>query len=191
MKDDVIKKIYCFVDESGQDTLGKRFLVAVVIVEDDKNEIEKELIEIEFKSGKHKTKWHKAKYSQRQAYISGIKNISAFQNSFYFSIYEDTVQFASLVSLTTAKAILDRAPDNYSASVIVDGLGRNLEKEFAVCLRKLKIKTNKVKGARDESSSLIRLADALAGLIRDASEKQQWAKGQVEQLRRKKYVQEI
>lgn len=120
-----------------------------------------------------------------------MKNIPALRKCFYYSQYKNTILFADLVALTTAKAILDKSSDNYSASVIVDGLGKNMEKRFAVSLRRLRVNTEKVKGARDESSPLIRLADAMAGLLRDGIERQKWARETVEDLTKRGFIHEI
>ena len=188
---DKTEKIYCYVDETGQDTLGKMFLVAVVLIAKEKAKIEKQLLFIEHESKKGTTKWHKAKHIQREKYIKSIGEIKELRGGFYYSIYKNTTLFADLLALTTAKAILDKAPNNYSASIIVDGLNRNLEKSFAVSLRKLKIKTNKVKGARDESSAFIRLADSMAGLLRDDSENRSWAKEIVSRFEKRGFVHEI
>ena len=185
------EKIYCYVDETGQDTLGQWFLVAVVIVTDDKTKIEEQLLSIEHESKKGTTKWHKAKHVQREKYIEGIGKIKDLRGGFYYSTYKNTILFADLLALTTAKAILDKASSNYSASIVIDGLDRNMEKWFAVSLRKLKIKTSKVKGARDESSAFIRLADSMAGLLRDASEKKSWAKEKINHFEKKGFVSEI
>ncbi len=171
--------------------MGKWFLVAVVILVNEKLKIEKQLEELEYASKKHKTKWRKAKHFQREAYITGLNKIPFLKNSFYYSVYENTILFADLVAMTTAKAILDKTTGEYTASITVDGLSRNLEKRFATTIRKLKIKTVKVKGARDESSPLIRLADALAGLFRDASEGEQWARIAVSQFDKKGFSNEI
>lgn len=185
------QKLYCYVDETGQDTKGKWFLVAVVVLADEKKAIEDNLLKFEHLSGKHKTKWHKAKHKQREAYIDKIKKESKLKNCLYYSVYENTTLYADLVALTTAKAILDKAKDNYSASIVVDGLRRNLERGFAVSLRKLKIKTEKVKGARDESSPLVRLADALAGLTRDAYEGREWAKGCLNKFVKEGFIHDV
>ncbi|MCX6810080.1 MAG: DUF3800 domain-containing protein [Candidatus Berkelbacteria bacterium] len=191
MKTTKTEKLYCYVDETGQDTMGRWFLVVVVIVAEEKDKIEEKLLAIERQSGKYKTKWHKSKFPSRQKYIDGIKKIKELNNSFYYSTYQNTTLFTDLLALTTAKAVLNRAGDNYSTSITVDGLTRNLEMQFAALLRKLKIKTGKVKGARDESSSLVRLADAMAGLLRDACENQSWAKKSVDQLNNRKFFHEI
>ena len=53
-------KLYCFVDESGQDTKGELFLVAVIL--HDTNDLlllEDKLELIEKNTGKNKLKWKK------------------------------------------------------------------------------------------------------------------------------------
>ena len=41
------KKLYCYVDETGQDTKGRFFLVAIVITGEEREELIKELEKIE------------------------------------------------------------------------------------------------------------------------------------------------
>ena len=53
--------------------------------------------------------------------------------------------------------------------IYVDGLTKSKRHVYGSELRKLGIPTRKVQGVtRDESSALIRLADATAGFVRDA-----------------------
>ena len=53
-------------------------------------------------------------------------------------------------------------------SVTIDGLKRAEEARVGRQLRELGIRSRKIRGARDASEPLIRLADRIAGLIRDA-----------------------
>ena len=99
--------------------------------------------------------------------------------------------YYDLITLTTAKAIYDKASENYQASIIIDGLQKNLEKKIAVSLRRLNIRVAKIKGARDESSSFIRLADAICGLARDTYEGNKWAKEKLKKLIKEDIVEEI
>lgn len=75
----------------------------------------------------------------------------------------------------TAQAILQRAKQPYRATVIVDGLGETGVDRFARGLRSLHVAVHKVRSIKDESSALIRLADALAGFVRDYLEGQFYA----------------
>lgn len=72
--------------------------------------------------------------------------------------------------LSTAKAILDQAQQPYQATVYVDGLTTADRERFTAGLRKLHVKTQMARGMRDESDEFIRLADAIAGFIRDGIE---------------------
>jgi len=72
--------------------------------------------------------------------------------------------------LSTAKALYAQGAELPQATVIVDGLSRPERPRFAAGLRKLRIHVHKVRGARDQSDELIRLADAIAGDVRDSLE---------------------
>ena len=55
-----IQKLYCYIDETGQDTLGELFIVAIVVTDERQRELEKSLEAIEASTGK-KTKWMKTR----------------------------------------------------------------------------------------------------------------------------------
>lgn len=63
---------------------------------------------------------------------------------------------------------------------------------FAVGLRKLKVKIRKVRGVRrDENNILIRLADAVAGFVRDVLEGDEKMEKLYKKAIRKKIMQKI
>ena len=66
------QKLYCYVDESGQDTEGRFFLVAVVISGDGRDELQQRLEEIEHRTRKGRAKWHRSGFSRRLDYIRSI-----------------------------------------------------------------------------------------------------------------------
>jgi len=72
--------------------------------------------------------------------------------------------------LSTAKALHARVMYRPTATVFVDGLVYAERRRFAAGLRKLNVIVHKVQGRRDESDEFIRLADAMAGFVRDALE---------------------
>ena len=63
------QKLYCYVDETGQDTLGQFFIVAVVITEDVREQLIARLEHIEQVSRKGKAKWTASRPAQRLAYM--------------------------------------------------------------------------------------------------------------------------
>src|SRR3990167_5466066 len=188
MSQSKVQKLYCYVDESGQDTKGDWFLVAVIMLGVNIDKIKLKLEKIERQSGKFTTKWHRSKHLQRTRYFDAIINLKELKYSLYYSIYKNTILFADLIALTTVKAINSQNLQNCLVQIVIDGLRKNQEKQFSASIRKLGIKTAKVKGARDESDPIIRLADALAGLLRDYYEKKTWTNKYVKQLIKNKYV---
>src|SRR4030043_82850 len=168
-----MQKIYCYADETGQDTKGKFFLVSVIVTEKDRDDLRNKLRKAEQVSGKKNRKWSKATRAQRKKYMEFIINDRDFINKLFYARYFDTKEYIDLTILATAKAILNKTNNNYEAIVFVDGLKKTERHCFAAGLRKLKVKIKKVRGLRDQSDEFIRLADALAGFIRDAIEKDQ------------------
>lgn len=169
------QKLYCYVDESGQDTQGALFLVSVVIAEKETDSLREKLVKIEKESGKMEGKWHKTSLDRRVSYIRKVFSSSEFKNKILFSIYRQTKEYVDLTILTTAKAVLNKASGNYKVTVIVDGLSRHERRRFASGLRRLRVRVKKVRGAKDENDPLIRLADAAAGFFRDHLEGEAYA----------------
>lgn len=67
-----------------------------------------------------------------------------------------------------AKAVHLNEPKDYTTLIYVDGLAKTKRHEYGSELRKLGVPTRKVQGVtKDENNSLTRLADAIAGFIRD------------------------
>jgi hypothetical protein len=74
---------------------------------------------------------------------------------------------------TIVFALNATAPVDYKATVFVDGLARSLEHIVGLQLRRSGIPAKKVRGVKkDENDVLIRLADAVCGLVRGAVEGQ-------------------
>lgn len=152
------QKLYCYVDETGQDTKGKLFLVAIVLKEIGQLEI------LDMKLQKIKRK-----------YLEGLLQIKELKNSMFYSIYENTKEYTSLTSFTVAKAVLSGNRENYTVTVIIDGLNDKERDVVRTGLKKLKIKYNKIRGMRDEQNIFLRLSDAMAGFLREVYEKHEYA----------------
>ncbi|MDO8512329.1 MAG: DUF3800 domain-containing protein [bacterium] len=166
----LLNKFDVYVDESGQDTLGNIFFVAIVVVSEKREELRELLRDIE-KSSRKTKKWTKTTSDRRVQYINRILKEKKFLGKIYFSYYFNSREYVDLTILSTAKAILDFGDEEYLATVYVDGLSKNERQRFAAGLRKLRVKTKLTRGARDESEEFIRLADAIAGFVRDGTEK--------------------
>ena len=170
------QKIYCYVDETGQDTKGRMFLVSVIVGDKERDELRKIVEDIEKETGKRHGKWQKTNHKIRVAYLERLMQEDILKGKICFSVYKQTQAYVDLTILTVAKSILRKARDDYKASVFVDGLDKVEIRKFTAGLRKLHIRTKKVRGLRDESDALIRLADAFCGFLRDYIEGKEYTK---------------
>jgi len=187
-----MKKIYCYVDESGQDTRGKLFLVSVIITDKERKGLEAFLERVEGETGKGKVKWTESKNESRKRYIKMILSSSLLEGKLHYAFYENTTKYLTLTILTTARAITILSLKDYKAVIYVDGLPKSLTKFFGKELRHLEIKTEKVRGVRkEETDCFIRLADALCGFVRAAIEGQKDYKALLAKARERKLIREL
>jgi hypothetical protein len=171
------QKLYCYVDETGQDTKGRLFLVSVVISDaGHKEDLEKKLLDIEKESGKGLMKWNGSSFNNRITYLEMLLQSGMFKHSIFYSVYESTKEYVALTTYTIAKAIGTKTKKPYQARIIIDGLNPKERRRTGVALRQLGVKCRSIRGPKDESSSLIRLADALSGFLRDYEEKKSYTK---------------
>ena len=187
------KKLYAYVDESGQDTKGLVFVVSVLILGDERDTLEKELKRIEVESGKKNTKWNKSHHEFRQAYVEGILKLKDLKGKVFFEKFSDTKKYIQLTSFATAKAILKKSGnDDYKVTVFVDGFKKKEIEVFSRGLRDLRIKTRKIRGVKkDENNAFIRLVDAFCGLIRDSDGESKWADEVTKKLIKNRYISEL
>ena len=182
-------KLYCYVDETGQDGLHKFFLVSVVITDKTrKDTLEKQLEELEKETGKNKLKWTKTKTSIRKKFIEDICKINDLKNSIFYSIYPNGQAYTHLTSLSVAKAVLAKKESGYSVTVIIDGLTKKDTEKVRRDLKQLQVKYDNIRGMKDEQSVFLRLADCFAGFTRDYIENQAYAKGLFLRLKRREII---
>lgn len=187
-----MKKIYCYVDETGQDTKGKLFLVSVVLTDKEKDKLFSLCEKIEKESKRGLTKWNSTSFTKRIDYLELVFNNKKFIDKIYYSYYEGSKEYVNLTVLTTAKSIVKFAKEDYLATIYVDGLKRAEKDKFARELRKLGIHTEKVQGVKkDENNSMIRLADNICGFLRDNLEKQKYTEKLFDKAKTKRIIREI
>ncbi len=186
------QKLYAYVDESGQDTKGLLFVVSVVVFEGERGVLAQRLEGIEDRSRKGRLKWHKSRHEFRQAYIEALAAIPELEGCVFFEVFADTVQYLKLTAFATAKAILKKAHLPYKVTIFVDGLSNTGIAEFSRSLRDLHIQTRKIRGVRrEENEALIRLVDAVCGLVRDARDGVPWAIENLSRLTAARVAQEL
>lgn len=166
-----MEKLYAYADETGQDTLGGFFLVAVVILGAERDELLRWLAEVEKETGKGMLPWHKSRHEVRSAYVDQVLRDPRLRGAIFYSVYPGTRAYRDLTLLTIAKALGERVGRrDYKVTVVIDGLRREETRQVAVGLRRIRVPVRKVRGGREEGNALLRLADGMAGFIRDAEE---------------------
>ena len=160
-------KLYCYLDETGQDTQGRLFVVAAVITGDERDRVRRLLERLEYTSGKGQKKWSKATRAQRQAYMAPVLQAPALHERLFYARFTQTTTSLPCVLHTAALAMTTvAAGQDYRATVLIDGLQRAERFRVGVGLRHLQVAVRRVRGLRDESDAFIRLADAVAGFVR-------------------------
>lgn len=182
-------RLYAYIDESGQETEGRLFVVGVVIVGNDHEEVLEQLEAIETRSRKRHIKWHRARPAFRQAYMQELANLARLQGCLFFSVFAQTRRYNTATAEAAARAIRLKAQGRYKVTVLVDGLRKTERRAFAHDLRAARVHPYKVRGVlKEENNALIRLADAVCGLVRDADEGQGWAEEIVRRLQQRGYL---
>jgi hypothetical protein len=171
-----VQKLYCYVDETGQDTKGQSFIVSVIVAQEDREQLVKLLETLEQETGKKATKWHKTATEIKRRFIEQVFQNQILQRKIYYSSYQNTTTYQELTVLTIAAAIhAAKRQTKYKASIFIDGLQKSEVTVVSAKLRKIGVSTEKVRGVRDESHAIIRLADAIAGFIREYQEGREYA----------------
>lgn len=162
------QKIYCYVDESGQDDRSKFFVVVAVLSSAEQDELRKMLGEIEdaARTGHHK--WHKTHPARRLRYLNLVLERGVGRGEVFFRSFSKPLPFFFPVIEVVEIAIKAVANVPYTAQVVVDGIDRKKAGELTNALRLRGVSLAMVKSRRDESEPIIRLADMWAGCIRGA-----------------------
>ncbi len=167
-----MQKLYAYVDEAGQHTEGRIFVVSLVVIDSTarRDQLVQTLETIEEASGKHKQKWRTSRHEYRFAYLTAILTNSIFKGILFYQLHFSTREYLSLTVQTTATAIQQVAQADYKATILVDGLPDSEKHAFGTALRRQGIKTKTVRGVDDQKEAFVRLADALCGFVLDTYE---------------------
>lgn len=164
------QKLFCYVDETGQDDRSQAFIVVTVISDSVQTELKEALLQFERQTKMRAKKWHKSRKEEREAFMEMLVERRLAAGGIFFGQYQKPIPFFLPMLETLTSAILSVATENYQAIVYVDGIDRKKSQELTNALRVKGIKTKQVRSARDESEPLIRLADRWAGCIRASAE---------------------
>lgn len=105
-----------------------------------------------------------AKYSFRLDFIRSIIRDKRFKGTLWYQVFRQPSK--PFFDAYTLQAIANCIGEEF----YVDGLTHSKQSEYAVELRRMGIRRATFHRATDQGSPLIRLADALAGLVRQSEE---------------------
>ncbi len=164
-----VRKLYVFVDESGQDDRSKHFIVVIVIVAKNLADVRAELLEIESTARTNSMKWHKTRHDRRICYLELAYDRKISVGSVYFGCYEKPIPYFFPMLDVLEQAIKNNAGNSKStATIYVDGIDKEVARKLTNTLRSRGISLRLVQSRREKSEPLIRLADMWAGCIRGA-----------------------
>ncbi len=185
-------KLYAYTDETGIDTAGRFFLVCVVLLEQSMaDRVDKDLEGIEKKTGRDVIKWAKSSLDMRKRFIEKIVKLDSLKHCIFYSQFADDKKYLYMTAVSIARAIEKRGDGDYSVKVIVDALNDQEISKLRKYLKQLKVKYDTVRGMKDEQTAFLRLADALAGFIRDCIEDQPYTGRLFVLLKEKGIVSEV
>ena len=161
------QKLYCYVDETGQDARSSVFIVVAVVNSGEQDEARVALTRIERTAGTNQLKWHKTESSRRLKYLKLVVEKGTGGEVFFGSFQKPLPFFFPTLEVIEA-AIKAVAQPPYTTRIFVDGIDRKKAAELTNALRVRGVSLEMVRARRDESEALIRLADMWAGCIRAA-----------------------
>ncbi len=187
-----LTRLHVFLDESGQDTLGRLFVVgAVVIHRDQQEELREQLEALERRSQKRRVKWSRARFDYREAYVRELVNLTRLSGCLFIARYTNTRRYNEATARVAVQSIQAKVEEAYRVRIVVDGLTAGEKRQFVRLVRDLSVRPDDVRGGREESDAFIRLADALCGLVRDVEDGQSWAIQALNRLQRRGLVVEL
>jgi len=163
------QKIYCYVDETGQDDSSTMFVVVAVISMHEQEQLREALLQIEREAGTGGRKWHKPNAARRLRYISRALEKRIGAGEVFFGLYPKPMPYFFPILEILEQGIKRTASASYTARIFVDGIDKKKASELTNALRLRGISLDMVRSRRDESEPVIRLADMWAGCIRRAT----------------------
>ena len=168
------QKLYAYGEETGQDTYGRIFVVTVIISDQNYQTLTALCEAYERASGKGRRKWHGTAPQLRLEFMRQVIGDDRFRGALCYAKLQRQAQpdFDAFTVDTLAAAIARKLnTGHYVVETWIDGLSKTKRTEYANALRGKGLQNIHLHRVRKEGgNTLIRLADSLAGLLRDAIE---------------------
>lgn len=153
--------LFAFVDESYPRSGAFCVIGAIIAANENIGSLESVCVTLEKSTGKHKRKWGETEVSRRLEYFKGIYK----SNLCHFAY----ATFPTVTIRDNTVAALTHIVDFFGVTVaIIDGLPKTMYADYALRVRKRTHKPIQIKGANDQNTPVLRLADSLCGLVKDS-----------------------
>jgi hypothetical protein len=185
------QKLFCYVDETGQDARATSFLIVAVVSDQDQTILREQLTRVERAARTGQRKWHKSRPDRRLRYLEAVLAQQLGHREVFFGSYPKPIPYFFPLLDVLEHAIHHRARPPYRSRVYVDGIDRKKAAELTNALRSRGIALDLVRSRRDESEPVIRLADMWAGCIRAALSGNPAAQATLTAARNAQYLTEV
>jgi hypothetical protein len=164
------RKLSVYLDETGQDTQGHFFLVALVVVEEEREQMRSLLHTLEQASHKGRQKWSKLTRKKKLAYVTTLL-AHPLSCALYVVTFHHTRAYLESTGAALAQVIARYAGQvPTEVFVFIDGLPKSLQHQISRYIKIPQIAVKRIRGLTDDEDEFIRLADSLCGIAREAQE---------------------
>lgn len=164
------RKLYIYLDETGQDTLGRFFLVALVVAEEERADVRTVLRTLEQASYKGRQKWSKLTRKKKLAYVTELL-ARPLACAIYVVTFRNTLAYLESTGAALAQVIaLYAGQTQTEVFIFIDGLPKSLQHQISRYIKIPQIAVKRIRGLTDDEDEFIRLADSLCGIAREAQE---------------------
>lgn len=125
------KRIFCYVDETGQDAGSKFFIISVLLFESNRDLAITDCEEAEKTSGKGPVKWIKTSFDKRLDYVRAILKYRTLKDRLFYRHFPKSKSIRECTVDAVSECIKAKINDpDYKATILVDGLPRAAWEQF-------------------------------------------------------------
>jgi len=118
------RKLYCYVDETGQDVTSTFFVVVAVVSAREQQQVRQALLNVEQVAGTGHRKWHKSRPERRLHYLKLVLERHLGHGDVFFGSFPKPVGYFFPILDVIEHAIKAKASSDYTARIFVDGIDR-------------------------------------------------------------------
>lgn len=159
------RSVYLYSDETGQQSGGRWLVVVAVSITADRKAIERRLREIEVASEKQQEDWHSCSPKRLRRYLQGALRVEGLPAAVHYRVYENIEPSDyQRYGIDTVLDVADLHRPLANAVFVPEGFTRHTRERLQRAARK-RLGHSEVWSSGFKGCSIVRLADALAGLV--------------------------